>query len=116
MNRLRFLVVVLALATEFSVAQPGAVRSAPTLEEDITAQRQCIADADSTIAQQHRIAHEVGLVDKVALYQAGASKVHCSDRLKKLIACQRARGCAGVEPDPYAPTRVQYEAPSASMP
>jgi hypothetical protein len=85
-----------------------------TVDQQIGEAQSCIAHSDATIARERSIAKETGVFDKNAMYWAGANKVHCRERLALLQRCKRSN--EPCPPDPYAPTRVQYPAPSDAMP
>lgn len=86
--------------------------AAPSVDHQIAEQRECIARSDATIKRERAIGREAGVVDKRALYVAGADKVHCRERLAALQACKK-KG-APCPADPYAPTRAQVEPPPSS--
>jgi hypothetical protein len=108
------LIAALSLAALPTVhAQPA---SAPTLSEQIDQQQRCVAGADQMIKRQHEIGREAGVVDKNALYVAGADKVRCKHNLQYLQACKRSGKCNGLPADPSAPTRINYKPLSGDMP
>jgi hypothetical protein len=94
--------IALLLAGAGATASWAGDAPASTVDQQIAEQRACIARSDAMIKRQHEIGREAGVVDKNALYVAGADKVHCRQRLAALQACKKKGGtCAA---DPYAPT------------
>lgn len=109
---MRHLIAVLLAVASSSTWSADA--PAPTVDQQISEQHECIARADAMIRRQHEIGREAGVVDKNALYVAGADKVHCRERLTALQACKK-KGTA-CPADPYAPTRTNYPPATGETP
>lgn len=76
------------LQEEQAAARRAANAPQRSREDTIRYYRACIADTDREIARQREIGRETGVVDKVALYQAGSLKVSCKHQLEIFMGHQ----------------------------